>query len=121
MANELISSHLKLHRSLARTPKTALAFGASDTVKSFTLEIAALTHTIIVIIPNWTNAVTAVLSIENADSDEVFSSGPLFEDSTHDIITEVPLIGLNTIKLTLSGAPGGSGGTANVTVYIQGN
>jgi len=110
---------MKDGRYLMKTDEESLVFGASDVVKSFTITEVGLTYAILVVLPNWTNDVTGVLSIENSDSNEIYASDDLDRNETHMIPTEKPLVGTNTVKLTLFGVPGGSGGTATVTIYIR--
>ena len=78
----------------------------------------------IVTLPNWSNDVTAVVSLINADSKEIFKSSSLNRDEEYDITlarNECILLGDGgeKMKVTLSGVPGGTGGTAKVTMYVE--
>lgn len=117
---ETTEGGLHLHDKLVKTKKEVVAIAAGATVGSFTLLMSALTHTIVLILPNWTNAVTATISIENSDGDEIYSNSGLAENQTHVIVVEKPLVGLNTVKITLSGVPGGAGGDTETTLYLVG-
>lgn len=110
----------KLHKTLVMTDRTALAFTASSTENSFTINANAFTHTIILETPDFTNAVTSTLSIENSNSVELYSESGLAENTDHIMFAKRPLVGDNTVKVTLSGVAGGSGGTAYVTLYLTG-
>lgn len=99
------------------TGRQALIFGAADTEKTLTYITNGLTHTIVVELPDWTNNSTATLSLINSDSKTLYSISALAENATYILLVERPLHETSTFKITLSGAPGGSGGTAYVTVY----
>jgi len=110
----------KLYKSLHKTDRQPLAFATGDTVKSFTISANALTHTLVVEIPTFSGAVvTAICSIENSDSKEIYASSSLSEGSTNVIATEKPLVGENTVKITLSTDPLSSG-TCYVAMYLRG-
>jgi len=107
-------------RTLEKTIEDTQSFAATGTTKSWTLTANALTHTIIVDVPDFTNGITVTLSITNSDSHEIYASAALAENTLHVIKAEVPLVGANTILLTLSGVAGGSGGDVKTTFYLQG-
>ena len=80
---------------------------------------------LIIVIPNWTNTVTAVVSLNNADEKEVFASDPMAQNDEYDITMSrsEAIIASETgeeFKITLSGVPGGTGGTVTVTAYVGG-
>lgn len=109
-----------IYGDLVKIDRQSLAFATGDTVKSFTINANALTHTIILEMPTFSGAVvTGTLSIENADSNEIYTNGTMAENTDHVMATEKPLTGDNTIKVTLSTDPLSSG-TAYVTVYLKG-
>lgn len=111
----------RIHMSLYKTPRRELAFVSGDTVKSFTISAWAITYQLIVEIPGFSGAtVTAICSIENSDSVEIYASRSLDESSTNVIATERPLVGDNTVKVTLSGDPLSSG-SCYVTMYVMGD
>ena len=111
----------RIHKSLYLTIPQTEAIGAAATVASFTIEAWALTHTIVLTLPDWTNTVSATLSIENVNGDELYSNGTLAQNATHVMATSTPLIGINTVKITLSGVPGGTGGDTDTSLYLVGN
>lgn len=111
----------RLHRTLVKTDRYTLAFTSGDTVKSFTINAVALTHTIVLEMPTFSGAVvTGTLSIENSDSNEIYSNGGMAENTDHVMVTEQPLVGDNTIKVTLSTDPLSSG-TCYVSMYLMGD
>ena len=81
---------------------------------------------LILTIPNWTNAVTAVVSMINADVKEVYADGtPRARNDEYSITVArnaCIVVGQagEKFKVTLSGAPGGTGGTMTVTAYVEG-
>lgn len=105
--------------NLEKTDENIQVFAATGTTKSWTFVANALTHTIVVVVPNFTNAITVVLSITNSDGNEIYASSALAKDTTHVIAIEKPLVGSHTILLTLSGDAGGTGGNVKTTFYLQ--
>ena len=109
--------------TIKKTASRTLAFGAADTTKSFTLETNLWLHSAVVTLPNWTNAVTATFSVTNSDSKEIYSAAALAESTDH-VLQDfadfgfLPLTGTSTVTVTLSGVPGGSGGSATVILYL---
>jgi len=114
-----------IHGNLIKTGRKALVFASGDTVKSFTINANALTHSIIFEMPTFSGAaVTGTFSIENSDGKELYSNGGVAEGAVdmkfpEDSI-ERPLVGDNTVKVTLSTDPL-SDGTVYVTMYLQGS
>jgi hypothetical protein len=108
-----------IRHSLEKVPENSQTFGTTGKVKSYSLSATAFTHTIVVVIPDFTNDVTTVLSIENADDHEIYASGSLAKNTTHVLAAEKPLVGNNTIKLTLSGDAGGSCGIVKTKLYLH--
>lgn len=126
MANDVIMIPLpdgagkKIHKHLYQTDEYEKAIAADATVGSFTINANALTHTIVCFLPNWTNAVTGTLSITNSDSREIYSIAALAKNTVHVLAVVKPLVGTNTITITLSGVPGGAGGTTATSLYLTG-
>ena len=106
-------------RSLHKTIENTSSFGATGTTDSWTLVAQALTHTIVVNIPNFTNAVNTVLSITNEDGHEVYASPSMTENGLHILKAEVPLVRSHTVTLTISGVAGGTGGDVGTSFYLQ--
>lgn len=101
-----------------------LVFGAADTSKNFIVgtfngtKVAAIR----VKMPNFTNAPTGTLTIANAKGNIFDSSDAAFSftisnnnyNNLFPLLNVLDLEGEYTVTLTLSVAPGGSGGTASV-------
>ena len=110
----------KIDKDLYETDRTELAFVLGITVKSFTVKAWAKLCMIVLEIPAFTGAnPTGTLSIENADGVEIYSKGDMAEDETHVRTVNVPLVGENTVKVTLSTNPLSSG-DCYVTLYAGG-
>ena len=110
-----------IHKTLIKTDRQSLAFSSGDTVKSFTINANALTHTFILEMPSFSGAdVTATFSIENSDGIELYSESGLAENADHVMFAARPLVGDNTIKVTLSTDPLSSG-TCYVSMYLTGD
>jgi hypothetical protein len=70
--------------------------------------------------PNWTNAVTGTLSVKNTDGSEIYSKSSLAKNVVTTINDAVfPFAENLTVTLTLTGVPGGTGGTAAVYFYFE--
>jgi hypothetical protein len=105
---------------------TALAFGASDTVKSFNLptDINGILDEIDFSVPVWTNNPTCTITVERGDGTIVFTGTARSKGAGVTYWVELParvIVGGETIKATLSLAPGGSGGTVNVHPFGRGS
>jgi hypothetical protein len=112
----------KLHKSLMKTDRRALAFVSGDTVKSFTLEAWAKATRIVFEMPAFSGAVvTGIVSIENSDGKEIYASAAGAEDDTHIYSPDpaIPIVGSNTVKVTLNTDPLSSG-TCYVAIYLEG-
>jgi hypothetical protein len=104
-------------------------FLATDITKTIdldpTLGVRGDITKVIITIPDWTNTVTTDITVLNEDSKEVWEYLALAQNDEYDITladNKCTLLG-NTgeqIKLTLSGQPGSGGGTAVVTIYVEG-
>jgi len=112
---------LTLTDKLIMTDRKLLSFVSGTTVYSFDIYANALTHTIILTMPTISGAVcTATLSIENSNGEEIYASASTLAEATvHVLSTEKPLIGKNTVKVTLSTDPLSSA-SCYVTMYLQG-
>jgi len=104
-------------------------FGATDltidAVINPDLGIKGEVVKIIVEIPNFTNVVTTVISMVNADANEIFADDPRAKNDDYDITlnaNECIIMGKTGEKwtATLSGVSGGVGGTIALTVYARG-
>lgn len=103
-----------------------LAFGAADTVLSFTIETSVLLMLVAVNIPNFTNAITGTILVQEmifgTYRDRWTKSG-LAKGVFHQAIPDVsgiqwglPIDDKLKCTITLSGAPG-STGTVDVVLY----
>jgi hypothetical protein len=112
--------------TLTMIPKQSLAFGATDESKTFTLATTGQLCYWIMKVPNWTNVVTMTLSVTNGTSDPLWTDTARARNDTYVYAGAdggsppiIPLSGLTTFTFTLSGAPGGSGGTVEFTPYVR--
>jgi len=98
--------------------RQALAFGAADTSKEYTLgAFNGVIHELDVEIPNWTNDVTLTAALIRANG-ITLSIGGLVKNAKHALVVSWAVRGGETIRATLSGAPGGTGGTVYFTPII---
>lgn len=79
----------------------------------------------IIVLPNWTNNVTAIVSMINSDAKEAFADDSRARNDEYDVVldtNECIVLGQTgeKWKITLSGVPGGAGGVATVTPYLEG-
>jgi hypothetical protein len=110
----------KIHKSLVKTDRKALAFTSGVTVLSFTLRAWARAKMIVLEMPTFSGAVvTGTVSVENSDSKEIYSRGDMVENETHVRTVDFPIVGTNTVKVTLSTDPHSSG-TCYLTIYLEG-
>jgi len=113
----------KIHDSLYQTARKSLAIVSGTTVYSYTIEATGHAERIVLEMPTISGATcTAKLTIENSDTKEIYESPStvMAENDTHVMVTSVPLVGTNTVKLTLSTNPLSSA-TAYVSIYLEGN
>lgn len=108
------------------TYSLALAADAVSQVTAITpyLGISGGVLKLVVTIPDWTNTVTTVITMNNADSKEIFQSASMDQNDEYDITlaqNECIIMGQSgeEWKVTLSGVPGGTGGTVSITVYVK--
>jgi len=113
----------KINKSLYQTARQSLSIVSGTTVYSYTIEATGHAERIVLEMPTISGATcTAKLTIENSDTKEIYESPStvMAENDTHVMITSVPLVGTNTVKLTLSTDPLSSA-TAYVSIYLEGN
>ena len=93
--------------------------GISEQVSSNQKVHQGLVFFIKVVIPDYDNVVTATLDIIDKDGDTIYTIAGLTKGVTNIISDiQVPLVAQETIKLTLTGVPGGlSAWTSYVTLY----
>ena len=121
-ANVTVTNSQVRSRAIVVTEPRAMAIGAAATTNSFTLRAVATVHSLSVKLPNYTNTITGTLSITDANSFEIYSKATIAKNATTHICNlddVIALDGLYTVLLTLSGVPGGSGGTAYVVFWLK--
>ncbi len=120
-------ARLRIVRDFKRFSYT-FEFGAADLSEVSAIDpklgIKGEVAKLIIKLPNWTNAVTAVVSMNNSDGDEIFADDPRARDDDYAVTldrNECIILGQTDEewKITLSGVPGGTGGTATVVVYVE--
>jgi hypothetical protein len=100
-------------------------FGAAGTEKTIQSVIEGEIKQIHLRVPNFTNVVTFTLSVEDEDGYEVFTSGAKAKNANYnlkatDLDDSLLIASTFNLKATLSGAPGGDGGTAKAVLYYWG-
>jgi len=107
----------------AKRIRKDLEFGAADTAKSVSVALEGVLHQAFMRVPNFTNVVTATLTIQDEDGFELFNSGAKAKGADY-LLAPVPelllLAGKITISVTLSGVPGGDGGTVSAVLFLKG-
>jgi hypothetical protein len=120
---ETTDEGLHLHDKLVKTARTTVSIVSGTTVyPALSIKASANLTRIILVMPELSGAVvTGTISIENSDTDVIYVSSECAEDDTHIIAPDpcIPIVGTNTVKLTLSADPS-STGTAYVTLYLEG-
>lgn len=115
----------KIHKALYMTDPKTVAIANATVLGSFTIKATALVHTMVVKLPTWSNDINARVSIENSNGDEVYANSnsgvySLGRGLTHVLSPNKPLVGNNTVKITLASDPGGTGGNTVTTLYLIG-
>lgn len=114
---------LQLHDNLVYGDRTSISIVSGTTAYTVgTITISANCVRLLFEMPSLSGAtVTAILSIENPNGTVAYESNSCGEDNTHILAPDpkVPIVGTNTIKITLSTDPLSSG-TAYVTPYFEG-
>jgi hypothetical protein len=112
--------------NMVRTINT-FVFGAAQTVLTSTLQENGWINVIRVDLPTFTNTVTGVVTITDRDGYVVYASGSLTMGAITAIGDSIAAAELGSVPcdlnysmtLTLSGVPGGTGGTAKVLMYLK--
>lgn len=110
-----------------RVPLLTFVFGTSDThIHSAKISMNQGVHQgkmvgFKIVQPDWVNGVAAVVTIQDADGDTIYTSGNM----THGVTTvvmglDIPLCEKEIVTVTLAGAHGGVGALpgGNVTVRL---
>lgn len=97
-----------------------MAFGAAETEKTFRITENGHMTDFAFVIPNFTNVVTGVFTVLDEDSVVLYTSAAMNKNATTVVNSlAVPTDRNYTGKLTLSGAPGGTGGTVTAKCWID--
>jgi len=121
---ETTDEGLHLHDKLAKTKRTTVAIVTGTLIYTVqTIKVNANATRILLEMPALAgDTVTADLKITNSDGVPVYeTSSAVGENDTHILPLDpvVPLVGTNTVVLTLTKDSGGSGEAA-VTIYVEG-
>ena len=121
---ETVDDGLHLHNKLVKTARTAILIVSGTTVyTALSIKVSGNVTRIVLEMPTISGAVgvTAKLTVENSDGVEIYESPStvMAENIDHVISTNVPLVGTNVVKITLSADPKSSA-TAYATVYLEG-
>jgi len=104
--------------------RTVLAFGAGDTVKSFTLPVAVngVLSEIDIEVPIWTNNPDLTVTLERPDGTVAWTGAAVAKGVATTYYAQFPdrcIVGGETLKATLNGAPGGSGGSIYISPFVH--
>ena len=119
MTRITLDNQLRLKR-ISKSPKTPIVFAPEDSVQSVEMECNGLLHTVVLELPSFLGAAQGTLTISDGDGYELFNSTAKNRGTTtviKDTTTLIPLCGLVTVTLTLSGLSG-SDATAYFTAYF---
>jgi len=100
-------------------PKPLFPFAAAGTELSAKIDNEGFVSDIIFVVPNFTNVVTATLTIHDEDGNELYNSTAKAKNAIY-VITgiRVPVTFGFSAKVTLSGVAGGAGGTVSARLFI---
>ena len=107
---------------ISKTPRTSVTIAATGTTFDTTVsKYEGVITRYILELPNYTNTVTTTLSILDPNGVTIYSGAAHAQNANYSIPVDVELDSSQdyTVRLTLSGAAGGSGGTAYFTFYIR--
>lgn len=105
----------------------SFVFGAAETSKTVSIDFAdgicGEVIKLVVVMPDWTNTVTARLTMNNVDGHEVYESLAMDKNEEYNITPcrkeclQAGETGEEWV-VTLSGVPGGTGGTITLNTYM---
>ena len=100
--------------------KQSLVFAAADTVKSGKICENGLINSIVLVLPDFATAATAVLTVKDSDGYTIYTSSGQTVDDTK-LLNElaIPCEMNSSYDLTLNAGAGVGGGTATVIIYIE--
>ncbi len=106
--------------TVERWAKESIVIGAAATSGSVNFATRGTLNMLVFKVPNWTNVVTAVVTITNADGYVIYTSPARDRNNTYVTSSlDVPIQANNVVTVTLSGVPGGTGGTAELQYYTK--
>ena len=95
-------------------------FDAADLTKSVKIDGEGLLNSLILVNPAFTEIITSHVSILDNEANEIYASAEKAKGATH-LITglAVPIGERFSVKITLSGVAGGTGGTVKTKLFIE--
>lgn len=100
--------------------KLTFAFGATDQTLSQDIAVEGEITQMHVILPEFTTAETAVLTILDEDDLKVYESNAITDNGATVIDATRYVANKQTVQLALNAAAGGTGGDATVVIYGKG-
>jgi len=99
---------------------TATATHDADDTGDVTLSVPinGILQKVILVVPNFTNAITGQVQINDNADVTIFDSGEQAKNATYTFNVSEPLSGTIDIVVGVSGAAGGTGGS--IVVYLRG-
>jgi hypothetical protein len=97
-----------------------MVFDAVETVKTFKIQENGSMTDLAVVMPNFTNAITGTLTIEDEDGVVLYTKAAIARNATTIVNTLSVPVDRNYIgRLTLSGAGGAGGGTVSAKIWVD--
>lgn len=112
----------RVNYDVQKLTPTDVAFTATSLTGTSAFTHTGYLTTLIVKVPNFTNAITVTAAVSDADGNEIASESAIAKNATKVIHMEneyCPCYGTTTITLTLSGVAGGAGGNITVTPIVK--
>lgn len=100
--------------------KKTFTFGATGTTSTDqSIPVEGIIRSMTVDVPNFTNAITAAVTLEDSDALVYFDSGNLAKNTLHQVSCGVGLDGSGNLCVDISGVAGGTGGTVTVILFVE--
>jgi hypothetical protein len=97
-----------------------LTFGATGTTNTAKLYENGYVTAYVMTVANFTNVVTATLSIQDDDGDTIYTGSAHAKGATHLVASlNIPVDRNYTATITLSGDAGGSGGNVVLKLFTE--
>lgn len=106
---------------LKKSERATLSCVTADTSKSVTVDMNGFLRFIILELPNFTTAASAIITVVNKDGKTIYTSASLAENTQHNLLINdgyVPLQKGDTITITLNAQSGGAHDMA-LTYYVR--